>query len=176
MKAIWTMVLLFPLPAFTQSAAPAVATREEATIDWDAYKDAGPRSSSGPDKVRAASITDAVKKTSFPVLIADPKAVRAAPNLQTQGTSYVVHYNVPGMTLSVLGSGSRLISNSRSASKVGDFAPYTFEVNDDVSDLSFSRFGATYTIRASCQDEKDSRCTSPKFLVNFMQSLVPIAR
>jgi hypothetical protein len=175
-NALFMMVMVAPLSCAQTKPAPVV-TREAAVIDWDAYRTALEETKSRSDRTRAGNIGQDIRRTQFPVLLATHDDVRAAPDFRTQGTSYVAHYKPDlNIEISVLGSASHVVATSPSPVSKAKPAPYQFEVLDDITDLTFRRFGATYTIRASCVDEADPRCKQPGYFLAFMRSLTPVAR
>lgn len=175
MKIAFAATVSLTSLALAQSPPAPGTVREAAPIDWEAYQLAVKTARPLSEKTRAGGFGDAIKQTGLPVLMATHEAVKAAPSFQTQGGSYVVNYRLPGMQIAVLGSASQIVSSAPSAHAAATPTP-TFEVNEDITDLTFRRFGATYTVRASCREANDHRCTSPEFLTQFMQSLIPIGR
>lgn len=171
-------ILIVATPLCHGQDAPAAAPgRAAAAIDWNAYQAALRAAGPHAERTRAGNIGDAVRRTALPVLLATHGDVRAAPDFRTQGTSYVAHYRPgPSMEISVLGSASHIVSTLPGTTPRADPAGYQFDVLEDVTDLTFTRFGATYTIRASCADAADPRCQKPDYLVAFMRSLIPVAR
>jgi hypothetical protein len=162
--------------SMAQTQSEPDTAREAAFIDWKAYQSALKAAKPKSKKTRAANYGDAISNTQLPVLMATHDAVRAAPDFQSQGSAYVAQYDLPGMKIAVLGSASHILSTSPGAAKAERDAPYSFEVNEDITDLTFARFGAAYTVRASCEREDDARCAQPAFLTTFMQSLIPVKR
>lgn len=175
MKIAFVTLAFLTSLAYAQLPTVPPTVREAASIDWKAYQLAVKATESTPEKTRSGGFLAAIKQTELPVLMATHKAVRAAPNFHTQGTSYVANYSLPGMEIALLGSASQIVASSPSTNSK-DQSASTFEVNEDITDLTFRRFGATYTLRASCKEANDVRCTTQDFLTQFMQSLVPIGR
>jgi hypothetical protein len=177
MRPVFLLFALGAPVAFAQTAAPGpAAVRESAVIDWKAYKAALKKAQPRADRTRAGGLGGEVKKTQLPVLLATHEDVRAAPDFQTQGTAYVAHYKPDeNIDITVLGSASHLVAGKpqRPAARA---AADTFEVLEDVTDLSFTRFGANYTIRATCAKDDDPRCKQPDYLSAFKDSLVPVER
>lgn len=175
MKIAYVALAFLPSLVYAQSLNPPATLREASSIDWKAYQLAVKAAKRQVEKTRSGGFSDAIKKTQLPVLMATHKDVRAAPNFQTQGGSYVAYYGLPGIEIALLGSASQIIASSPSIHAPDPSVPI-FEVNEDITDLTFRRFGANYTLRASCKEVNDVRCTAPDFLTQFMQSLVPIGR
>lgn len=170
-----TIILVVASINYAQVSAASETRRGDATIDWKSYNSAVEKFKSQERMTRAASFSDEISKTELPVLMAPLDAVRAAPDFQTQGTSYAAHYEIPEMSIAILGSATHIISSSP-GEKTASYSKPKFEINDDVSDLSFMRYGAMYTIRASCKREDDIRCRHPQFLTKFMETLIPVKR
>lgn len=177
MRRVFLLFALGASVAFAQTAAlPGPPVRESAVIDWKAYKAALKKAQPSAGRTRSGGIGAAVKETKLPVLLATHEDVRAAPDFQTQGTSYVANYKPDAeIDITLLGSASRLVADKpqRPAARA---AADTFEVLEDVTDLSFTKFGANYTIRATCINADDPRCKQPAYLSAFKNSLVPVGR
>jgi hypothetical protein len=169
-----------PLPVLAQST-PAPG-RVQLSIDWDAV-----RRTQATDHARSltaiqalgisAVSLDAIK---LPVLVPSAEAVRASGRVKGQGSSYSATYNLPAAQLSVMGSGMgigihsdspfalRLEQDNSAAEEL------VFERSGDGADLSFTRFGASYTLRLSCTNAGDPRCTEEAFLRSVANSLVVV--
>lgn len=179
MRCVFLLFALSASVAFAQTAPPPgpAAVRESAAIDWKAYQAALKMAQPRAGRTRSGGIGDAVKETQLPVLLATHEDVRATPDFQTQGTSYVAHYKPDeAMDITVLGSASHLVADQAQRPAARAVAADTFEILEDVTDLSFTRFGANYTIRASCKNADDQRCKQPAYLSAFKNSLVPVRR
>ncbi len=177
MRRVFLLFALGASTAFAQTAAPpGPVVDRESSIDWNAYEAALKKAQPSAGRTRSGGIADAVKETQLPVLLATHKDVRAAPDFRTQGTSYNAYYKPDaGIDITVFGWGSRLAADKpqRSAARA---AADKFELLDDGADLSFTRFGASYTIRATCTNADDPRCKQRAYLTAFKNSLVPVGR
>lgn len=159
-------------PGWAQRAAPA--------IDWQSARQAqveAEKSGKG-ERVRAGlPATAQLNQTRLPVLLIDAEATRSSPSFAQQGTSYVAHYALNGASLSVTGLSSPLIVDKGPLVAMkpagARSGPYLFEIAEDVSDLSFVRFGASYTMRISCDKDEDKRCTDAAYLTSIANKLVP---
>lgn len=77
------------------------------------------------------------------------------------------------------------ILGSASSLSVPDWSPlgegvakgagrYVFEKTEDGADMNFTRFGASYVIRISCEDVADKRCNAEQYLRSIAEALVTV--
>ena len=116
------------------------------------------------------------------MLAAATTAFRGIGQFVGEGLAYSAGYDLPGAQLSIMGSGSALSLSAESP--IGAIIEHddasrdepVFERTEDGADLSFIRFGAAYTIRISCANVQDPRCTGYTFLRSVADNLVIIGR
>jgi len=169
-RIIWALVIL-PVGASAQQV-----TRQVQSIDWDAAGKARDQ-----DQNRFQTEIKRLRKvvggqydnTQLPVLL--PKSVvRSLPRFVEQGTSYAATYAIGQDKLSILGSATALSAPESPLAKRQSAQGYVFEKSEDGADLSFSRYGATYTLRLSCHNPASARCTDPAFLTQVANDLVVV--
>ena len=134
-------------------------------------------------KFRAGGATQAnLALTKLPVLVINTGPVRAAPEFRQQGTSYVAAYRFPRANLSILGSAMALSAPPEVQAKLttGASGEYAFspvndeQEQDDVANLTFSRYGASYILRLACERPDDDRCRKPDFLKSIAVGLANV--
>lgn len=149
-------------------------------IDWVAATQARTASSttSSAEAVRASVPASAeLEKVELPVLLLPQSRTRSTPRVRQQTSSYAAAYTLQGAKLSVVGSNSTLTAQPQSlGSRAGAVAAASgaFDKTEDGADLSFTRFGATYTLRISCAKVTDPRCTDESFLKSVAGELIPV--
>lgn len=164
--------------ARAQSAA--APERVMQPVDWSAARIARQadqvRNPEALNQFRSA-VPTGLDSVALPVLVPGTGPVRATPRFRGQETAYTAAYVLRGARLSIFGTvfaiqlseGSAIVPQIRDT-PVGE--RYTFARSDDGADLDFSRFGAHYTLRLSCERSDDSRCTSETFLQSLADSLI----
>lgn len=166
-------LLVIPITSAAQS-------RTTSKIDWAAVAKAQqqPAVMSAASAVRgsvpAASELD---KIGLPVLLLPPAADRSTPRVRHQSSSYAAAYSLEDAKLSIVGSNSMIsIPNKSMGTKAANVAtPSTiFDRTEDGADLSFNRYGASYTLRISCAKPSDPRCTAEAFLKGIADQVVPV--
>lgn len=155
--------------------AQTAVQRAPSSIDWaeadSAAAESLQRDAAAVEAFRhkAASSVDG---TRLPVLIVGSGARLGAPQFVSQGAAYAALYAPEGAKLTLLGSSSAII-----APKDVTFAHEgtTFESLGDGADYSFMRFGASYTLRLTCDEPlKDPRCTKGDYLGGLAGSLIVV--
>lgn len=153
------LALLAVLAAASAAAGPA-AQRSPAAIDWKAAAQA--RS----ETVAAPAGADKVK---LPVLMLPAAGDWGAARFVGQGTAYAALYAPDKAKLTVMGSASNIVAP---AGLKLEHATGAFESIGDGADYSFTRYGAAYTLRITCDEPlKDKRCTDPQYLTDAAKSL-----
>ena len=150
------------------AAAPAwsgeAAQRGLGRIDWKA---AGQARAAAP---AGAATQPALDQVRLPVLLLPAEGEWGAPRFVGQGNAYAALYAPPKANLSLFGAASRIIAP---AGLKLEHAPGAFESIGDGADYSFTRFGAAYTLRITCDEPlKDKRCTEPQYLTDAASALV----
>ena len=167
-------------PAVAQDQV--IPRRVEQPIDWQAVQQAiqtdQSRDSNAINLFRS-SVPAGVDSVNVPVLVPGTGPVRASPRFRGQNNAYAAAYLLNAAKLTILGSSIALAlpaddSLAASMQAIGDSTEPQFEILEDGTDLSFSRFGASYTLRISCSAPDDERCTKDEFLRSVARSLVTI--
>ena len=159
------------------SSSADAQNRASLALDWatsrrDQQRDAAALRSENKTFRAGGTSQVEIAKTRLPVLVINQGPVRAAPEFRQQGTSYVAAYQLPRASLSILGSANALPTPPSAAAGLPPSAGdgYVFhgidddQEQDDVADLSFSRYGASYVLRLACERADDDRCRKPGFL------------
>ncbi len=154
--------------------------RQLATIDWKAAINAANMATrddaKGLNSFRAAAANEKeLQAVALPVLVPGTGPVRAAPKVRGQNLAYSSSYTLNGARLSILGSATSLVAPKyASAFEKAPDTSSEFEITEDGADLNFTRFGASYVLRISCQRPDDERCTSKEFLGKVRDSLIVV--
>ena len=112
-------------------------------------------------------------QVSIPVLLLPAEGDWGAPRFHGQGTAYAALYAPAGAKLGLFGSATHLVAPSDLKL---EHAGGAFESIGDGADYSFTRFGAAYTLRLSCDEPmKDKRCTDPQYLTDAARALLLVA-
>lgn len=169
------------------AAGPASAqSRLPVRVDWaaarqDLQRDRAALRAENQQFRAGGALQSELDKVRLPVLIINRGPVRAAPEFRQQGVSYVAAYQLPRATLSILGSATALDlpSGARSNRTESAYDEYIFtgvqdEEEDDVANLSFSRYGASYVLRLACERPEDQRCREPGFLRSVAAGLANV--
>lgn len=164
-------VTAFGVSAFAQDAVQ----RAWSKIDWAAAKvaaaEAGKTAGDTTGKFRASS-PEGLDDVRLPVLIFGAEAGLGTPRFRGQGTAYAAVYAPERANLSILGSSSSIVAP---AGLTFEHEGTAFESIGDGADYSFTRFGASYTLRLTCDDPlKDTRCTDPKYLAGVADTLMVV--
>lgn len=172
-------LIIFSVIFIKSLVIPAVAQdsiqRKCSQIDWKAASHARAESSKTVENViknfHASSPKD-LDKVKLPVLIYGGNNDWGPPRFHGQGTAYAVIYTPERAKLSILGSSSTIIAPKGLNL---EHEPSAFESIGDGADYSFTRYGAFYTLRLTCDDPiKDKRCTDPQYLTNAANTLIVV--
>ena len=168
--------------AITPSRAqePGVPQRRLQPIDWGDARRAmeGIRgANTGTLRAFRSAVPTGIDAVELPVLVPGTGPVRGTPRFRGQTTSYAATYALPDARLSVLGTafaletppGTPLEARGRALEAS---SAYTFTRSEDGADLDFERFGASYTLRLSCEQQTDRRCATDAFLRSLAESLI----
>ncbi len=144
--------------------------REPLQINWADAVTA--RTATARSTMRASgAIAADLDRTRLPVLVIDGPEMRAAPRFASQGLSYAAAYLLKGAQLSILGAATGIrVQSPRGQTPSNETGP-SFETTDDGADYSFMRFGASYTLRLTCDNLADARCRKPEFLTKIANEL-----
>ena len=162
-------------------AQGTIPRRESLPIDWSAAQadvnNTEATQSQFLTTLRAA-VPTGINDVHLPVLVPALGPIRAAPRFRGQGSAYAAAYLLNAARLSVLGSNLALVMPEPKVRSTGTLPetanPRHFEMGEDGSDLSFVKYGASYTLRITCTLLTDSRCTQPAFLNSVADTLVPV--
>lgn len=170
MKAPLLAALL--LLAGAQASAAETVQRSISRIDWNAVAQARAASNQSEPalaQLRAAAPTG-LEKVALPVLVLPAAGDYGAARFIGQGTAYAALYAPPKARLGVFGTSSRIVAP---AGLTLARAAAAFESIGDGADYSFTRFGAAYTLRITCDEPlKDKRCTDPQYLTDAANALL----
>lgn len=165
------LVKTLAISAFAQDTVQRTLSQ----IDWKAANQARAEArKTAENAIRNfhASSPEGLNDVKLPVLIYGADSDWGAPRFRGQGTAYAVVYTPERAKLSILGSSSKII-----APKGLNFEhePRAFESIGDGADYSFTRYGASYTLRLTCDEPlKDKRCTDPQYLTNAANTLIVV--
>lgn len=156
------------MSAFAQDYPRRIASR----IDWksaaSALADFQNANSSLFDETKAAAPIE-LENSTIPVLLLPPSETKSSSGFEVQESAYAAFYSFEGGDLAVLGSGTQLDAVAQPAEE----SDGQFSVSEDGADLSFARFGVSYTLRLTCRSpETDDRCQRPDFLEGIASNLV----
>lgn len=175
MAALTTaLIAAASLTLISSAANPSDVARDHADIDWravdTAYKTMAPADRALADSfavnaARERTISD------VPVLIAAQSSELGIGRFAAQRSAYTVAYTLDHAKLSIMGASSLM----RPQSGVRFMhASNQFESIGDGADFSFTRYGATYTLRLVCDEPlKDNRCMRPDYLTELAKHLIP---
>jgi hypothetical protein len=157
-----------------QSACAQVG-RRPSIIDWPAATADMRNNAVGTQAVRAGLLNPRdLDATRLPVLLPRQGPVRGIPQFAQQTSSYSAFFKLNEAQLSVSGSSSSLspgredpLSRLTTAGSDG----YQFFATDEGADLAFSRYGANYLLRLTCDHASDVRCQKEDFLTNVAKGL-----
>ena len=159
------------IPVFAQDTIQRMWSQ----IDWKTANQARAEASKTAENIIGnfhASSPMELDKVTLPILIYGGNNDWGTPRFRGQDTAYAVIYTPERAKLSILGSSSKIIApkglnlahESRAFESIGDGADY-----------SFTRYGAFYTLRLTCDDPiKDKRCTDPQYLTNAAETLIVV--
>lgn len=159
------------------------AQRIDADIDWLAAQqsidDTAKNDLESISRFRASALDKGqTDNIALPVLIPKSGAVRASPDLRHQRSSYAASFALDkGASMTILGAASSLSLPDQSPlglSVEKSAGQYLFEKTEDGADMNFTRFGASYVIRISCEDLEDKRCNAEDYLRTVADSLVAV--
>ncbi|PLY42162.1 hypothetical protein CSZ94_11720 [Janthinobacterium sp. ROICE36] len=139
-------------------------------IDWPAAGQAHADAALRPLRATAPA---GLAQVRIPVLLLPAEGDWGAPRFHGQGTAYAALYAPAGAKLGLFGSATHLLAPSDLKL---EHAGGAFESIGDGADYSFTRFGAAYTLRMSCDEPlKDKRCTDPQYLTDAARALLLVA-
>lgn len=161
----------------------AAQERRTATVDTaaaaaaaaaDAERDAG-----GVEVFKAGA--PGYEEASLPVLALGTEGpTKGAPVFAALPLAHTVFYLLDRAELSIMAQGTEIVEGDVSAEPAADTEP-VFEVLQDEdegfldgAELSFVRFGVSYSLRLKCSSEEDVRCLEPGFLTETYESLVVV--
>lgn len=157
--AKYPLLALLAVLAAAPAWAGSVVQRAQSAIDWSAAAQARTSAAApaGADKVR------------LPVLLLPAQGDWGAPRFVGQGTAYAALYAPDKAKLTIMGSSSHIVAP---AGLKLEHTTGAFESIGDGADYSFTRFGAAYTLRITCDEPlKDKRCTDPQYLTDAAKAL-----
>lgn len=158
--------------AASQAWAADAVQRTISPIDWKAAEQARaatPQAEAAIRQLRASSPIG-LDQVKLPVLILPAEGEWGAPRFHGQGTAYAALYAPPRAKLGIFGASSRIVAPA--GLKI-EHATGAFESIGDGADYSFTRFGAAYTLRITCDEPlKDTRCTDPRYLTEAANALL----
>lgn len=159
------------IPAFAQDAVQRTLSQ----IDWKTANLAREEASKTAENVIKnfhASSPEGLDGVKLPVLIFGTDGDWGLPRFRGQGTAYGVVYKPERAKLSILGSSSKIIAPKGLKFEHDGVA---FESIGDGADYSFTRYGASYTLRLTCDEPlKDKRCTDPQYLTDAAKTLIVV--
>lgn len=163
------LIKALAIPVYAQDAVQ----RTLSPIDWKAAYQAH----AAADKTAKISLKkfhaatpEGLDQVKLPVLILGAEGDWDTPRFRGQGTAYAVVYTPVRAKLSILGSSSKIIAPK--GMKL-EHESRAFESIGDGADYSFTRYGASYTLRLTCDEPlKDQRCTDPQYLTSAAKTLV----
>lgn len=169
MKAPLLAALLL---AAAQAGAGEAVQRSISRIDWSAVAQA--RAAAGQSDAALAQLRATapagLEKVALPVLVLPAAGEWGAARFYGQVTAYAALYAPPKAKLGVFGTSSRIVAPAGLALARPAGA---FESIGDGADYSFTRFGAAYTLRITCDEPlKDKRCTDPQYLTDAANALL----
>ena len=174
---------ILPLLQAGSGGVPGQTARSAVAIDWraaDRQADTDERRLLTQAGTRAPRPSEEqLRRVEVPVLLVDPGRVRGAPGFNGQRLAYAASYDLQGATLGVFGSGTALrLGASSSLARPVRAQPIAgyFEPSENAADFSFSRFGASYTLRIECAESDDARCTNGAYLTGVARRLVVVRR
>ena len=148
--------------------------RSLSPIDWKAAEQARtqPAQSDAALKQLRAAAPTGLDQVKLPLLVLPANGDWGAPRFYGQGTAYAVLYAPERAKLGIFGAASTIIAP---AGLKLEHAPGAFESIGDGADYSFTRFGAAYTLRITCDEPlKDKRCTDPQYLTEAANALLVV--
>lgn len=160
----WNQIAAITAMAAAAGAAAAAepVRRAAATIDWQAAREAPRATLAAPAGIR------------LPVLVLPAQGDWGTARLVGQGAAYAALYAPPRAKLGVFGSATHLAAPAGIRIEHAPADPAgTFESIGDGADYSFTRYGAYYTLRITCDEPlKDARCTAPDYLAQAARGLL----
>lgn len=181
MARLATLQALGALAMLSGAAAPLAASAGDAVqrvltpLDWPAAGQARASAAQAEAVLRPlrAMAPAGLAQVRIPVLLLPADGDWGAPRFHGQGTAYAALYAPAGAKLGLFGSATHLVApNDLKLEHAGG----GFESIGDGADYSFTRFGAAYTLRMSCDEPlKDKRCTDPQYLTDAARALLLVA-
>ena len=181
MARLATLQALAALAMLSGAVAPLAASAGDAVqrvltpLDWPAAGQARASAAQADAVLRPlrATAPAGLAQVRIPVLLLPADGDWGAPRFHGQGTAYAALYAPAGAKLGLFGSATHLVApNDLKLEHAGG----AFESIGDGADYSFTRFGAAYTLRMSCDEPlKDKRCTDPQYLTDAARVLLLVA-
>ncbi len=171
------VTIILAAGAFAESAdGQSVVQERVSRINWESALSDGRQARLTPTLTTFRDRNEGeLSSIRMPVLVASPSVVEAVPRLGGQGNSYAVVYTLPSAKLSILGTSVYLQrSDGQLFAQASTPGTRQFDSSEDGSDLSFTKYGASYVLRLSCANPSDERCTSERFLNSIANSLIVI--
>ncbi|MEX0139948.1 hypothetical protein MRBLMS1_000715 [Massilia sp. LMS1-1-1.1] len=175
LQALGALGLLAGAAASVAASAGEPVRRVLTPIDWPAASQARAGAAQADAVLRPlrATAPAGLAQVNIPVLLLPAEGDWGAPRFHGQGTAYAALYSPAGAKLGLFGSATHLVAPSDLKL---EHAGGAFESIGDGADYSFTRFGAAYTLRMSCDEPlKDKRCTDPQYLADTARALLLVA-
>jgi hypothetical protein len=174
LRLVVSSVFLMAVSSIPTLAQDAIH-RALSQIDWGAAKMAAAEASKADGNTISqfrASSPEGFDEVRLPVLIFGAGVGLGTPRFRGQGTAYAAVYAPEGAKLTIVGSSSTIVAPS---GLIFEHEGTAFESIGDGADYSFTRFGAAYTLRLTCDEPlKDTRCTDPQYLSNAADTLIVV--
>ena len=170
-----SLLMIAGATACVAAGAAEPARRVLTPIDWPAAGQARASAAQADAVLRPlrATAPAGLAQARIPVLLLPAEGDWGAPRFHGQGTAYAALYAPAGAKLGLFGSATHLVAPSDLKL---EHAGGAFESIGDGADYSFTRFGAAYTLRMSCDEPlKDKRCTDPQYLADTARALLLVA-
>jgi len=158
-------------PASPDQQAQAGPESKTGQIDWEAARKAKAEASRGDQTVSIAAAPSG-PPPAVPMLL-PAGVVRAAnaqaPQIHKTDTGYFANYDMPKFSATVTGTNKSYVTG---APAVGAKEALKFTAGEGEATMSFSRFGADYTIQFECkQIDGGNTCISEAEAKEFADSL-----
>jgi hypothetical protein len=179
-------IVLFTLICLAAACPVSAQDRVPAQVDWgaaqhDLQRDKEAIRASNQKFKAGGALQSELDQTRLPVLVLNTGPVKGVPEFKQQAIAYVAAYQLPRAVLSIMGSATALALPSEALGGLLENAggEYVFtgvqdEESDDVANLSFSRYGASYVLRLACESAEDKRCRKPGFLMSVAEGLANV--
>jgi hypothetical protein len=101
---------------------------------------------------------------SVPVVLPMQMALAPSAKFAPLGDSYIATYRVDGVDIGMAGTVSGVAVDMAGQGAFTNVPTDQFRLSDDGAELSWTKFGAAYTLTIACISPTDSRCRSPDYL------------